>query len=123
MKRPLAFEVTLEKVTASGDLVFCHNGDKQYLIADQGSIGSTPSTPASIDVWKALEGETGSLTMAWHATGKQPALFSFLPYKDPTLRRIYVLDDAGTNPFFIGWRNHAQPAGFLSQVAPRGRGA
>lgn len=123
MKRPLSFEVKLERVTASGDLVFSHNGDEQYLIANQGSIGATPSTPACMAMWKSLEGRTGSLTMSWHISVDQPALFSFLPYADSTLRRLNVLDDAGTSPALIGWRNLAQPAGFLAQGTPSGRGA
>ena len=123
MSCPLDFEVTLLQVTPYGDFVFCHHGSEQRLIAAQGSIGATPTVPAERAEWDALKGRTGKLTIAWHPSAQCPALFSFMPYANPTLRRAAVLDDAGSNPALIGWRDFNQPYGFLAPVYADGRGA
>jgi len=123
MSRPFDFEVTLLQVTSCGDLVFSHHGSEQKLIAAQGSIGGTPTVPASATAWAALVGRTGKLTIAWYPSTEHPALFSFMPYANPTLRRATVLDDAGSNPALIGWRDINQPYGFLAPVYQNGRGA
>ncbi|MFG3454581.1 hypothetical protein [Stutzerimonas stutzeri] len=123
MSRPCDFEVTLLQVTSCGDLVFSHLGAEQNLIAEQGSIGAIPTVPADVAAWAALVGRTGKLTIAWYPSTERPALFSFMPYANPTLRRATVLDDAGSNPALIGWRDYDQPYGFLASVYQDGRGA
>lgn len=123
MSRPYDFEVTLLQVTSSGDLVFGHQGSEQKLIAAQGSIGAIPTVPADPAAWTALVGRTGKLTIAWYPSSHRPALFSFMPYGNPTLRRATILDDAGSNPALIGWRDIDQPYGFLAPAHRHGRGA
>lgn len=119
MNPALKFEATLLEVTSAGDLVFLHRGVEQRLFAAEGSVADVPSTIASVTDWTEVLGLTGTLCFALHPTVSAPALFSFCPYADQSMRRIYRLDDANA----LGWRSMASPAGFLQASPIYGIGA
>lgn len=126
---PISYEVTLLDVTSNGDVVFDFRGTRQSLTAAQGSIGRIPSVPAFAIDWQRQLGRVGYLRFSLHPTQQAPALFSFEPYQDQSLRRVYTLDDMldtptshSNTPLVVGWRSFQQPEGFLASSI-FGRGA
>lgn len=115
------FDARLVEVSTTAELVIEYQGSTLRL-------PGYPRTDGRPDEFTIREiGQTG-IAMFVARTEHSPEFYRFEPYGDQTMRRAYELDVFarpdqpgigfdGYNGEAIGWRNEAQPEGFL---APRG---
>lgn len=117
------FEVTLLRHEPEGNLVFLCGGQEQVLSAAEASAGEMPGSVAEPQLWDQYIGLVGNLRFSYLPTAEAPALFSFAPYGDQTLRRERRLDDATAHFSVRGWRSLSRPAGYLAPAQFSGNGA